>query len=342
MAFAGPVFVCHATADRPLAVAAARELENAGVECWIAPRDVPEGADWIDSIVQALTGADCLVLISSRNAEASPHVLRELEQAVHQRLPIVAVRTAADEPDPRHRYLIGPSQRVSSVQALPAAVTEAKAGRLATHRRSRRLLVAAALLVVAVMAGLLVIGTQTWWAKDDSSGATSAPGLELAEDSNPRFGFRFSYPAVWTREDPANGDGNIYRDPRLDADVELVVYGSFADADADTQDLEATMLAYESDYELIDSRPAGLHLWESSTGADGQLVDTRTQIPGHRILFRTVRPDGKEIVQFRQMAVAPGRTITIAATLPSDLLPEYEDVLNDVAASLRAVSPWTG
>jgi TIR domain len=340
MAQAGPVFVCHASGDSELALGTVAALEDAGVDCWIAPRDVPAGAVWIDSILAAITASRCLLLISTERAESSPHVLRELEQAVHLRLPIVVLRTEPGEPAPRHRYLIGLSQRASRPEELPAAVLRASTEAVTARRRSQRGLVVAALLVVAIVTSALVVGAQTWWGGGFGGAATADGPVELAEDSNARFGFRYSYPVVWTRADPFNGDGNTYRDPRLDAHVELSVYGSHANADAHRDSLEAIMLGYESDYELIDSRPAGLHLWESSTSADGQLVETSRQIPGHRILLRTTNPDGQEVVEFHQMALAPGRTISIHATLPAELLPQYQDVLNRVAASVRALSKW--
>lgn len=127
MALAGPVFVCHASDDRSLALAAVAALESAGFGCWIAPRDVPAGAVWIDAILAAIRASRCLLLVSSENAEASPHVLRELEYAVHIRLPVVAIRTGRGEPDPRHRYFIGPNQWTPRIEELPAAVEAAGA-----------------------------------------------------------------------------------------------------------------------------------------------------------------------------------------------------------------------
>src|SRR3954451_12359002 len=122
MAHARPVFVCHASGDRSFALTAVSTLEAAGIVCWIAPRDVPAGADWIHSILAAIATSRCLLLVDSTSAESSPHVLRELEHAVHLRLPVVAIRTEPGEPDPRHRYLIGPSQWMHRIEELPAAV----------------------------------------------------------------------------------------------------------------------------------------------------------------------------------------------------------------------------
>jgi len=89
---AAPVFVSYASQDGEVADAVVATLEKSGVRCWIAPRDVVPGEFYADSIVHALDAAQIAVLVLSRNASGSPHVLREVERAVSKRHPVISLR----------------------------------------------------------------------------------------------------------------------------------------------------------------------------------------------------------------------------------------------------------
>src|ERR1700722_18254512 len=78
---AAPVFVSHSSQDAAVANAVVENLEQHGIKCWIAPRDVTPGSQYADEIVAAINGAKVLVLVLSEYAVASPHVGREIERA---------------------------------------------------------------------------------------------------------------------------------------------------------------------------------------------------------------------------------------------------------------------
>jgi len=86
------VFISYSHPDKAAADAACATLEQAGIRCWIAPRDIVPGMDWGESIVTATTGAKVLVLIFSQHANESPQIKREVERAVAKGLPIIPVR----------------------------------------------------------------------------------------------------------------------------------------------------------------------------------------------------------------------------------------------------------
>ena len=48
------VFISHAAADKAIADAITQTLEDGGVQCWIAPRDIRPGDTWGGSIVKAI------------------------------------------------------------------------------------------------------------------------------------------------------------------------------------------------------------------------------------------------------------------------------------------------
>ena len=86
------VFVSYASQDAGIATTIVETLERSGVACWIAPRDVTPGAFYADEIVHAIDAAKAIVLILSKNATDSQHVLREVEHAASKRHPVVSLR----------------------------------------------------------------------------------------------------------------------------------------------------------------------------------------------------------------------------------------------------------
>jgi len=86
------IFVSYASQDAAIAATVVEALERSGVACWIAPRDVTPGAFYADAIVHAIDATKATVLILSRHAGDSQHVLREVERAASKRHPVVSLR----------------------------------------------------------------------------------------------------------------------------------------------------------------------------------------------------------------------------------------------------------
>jgi hypothetical protein len=62
------VFVSHSVKDKRVAEAIVARLEADLVRCWVAPRDVVPGADWGESIINAIENSRIMILIFSENA----------------------------------------------------------------------------------------------------------------------------------------------------------------------------------------------------------------------------------------------------------------------------------
>jgi TolB-like protein len=103
------IFISYASADGTVATAVCQALEGAGLMCWIAPRDVRAGDFYADAIVQAINSCTVLVLVQSRSAVDSPHVLREVERASAKRRPIIAMRTDSTPLPPGLEYFLSAS-----------------------------------------------------------------------------------------------------------------------------------------------------------------------------------------------------------------------------------------
>ncbi|MBM2811859.1 MAG: hypothetical protein HW416_2618 [Chloroflexi bacterium] len=86
------VFVSYCSEDKPTADAVCATLENRGVRCWIAPRDVLPGMDWGAAIIDAINGSRIMVLVYSAKANDSQQIKREVERAVNKGMPLIPFR----------------------------------------------------------------------------------------------------------------------------------------------------------------------------------------------------------------------------------------------------------
>ncbi len=87
------IFICYSARDKPLATAICAVLEAEGVRCWMAPRDIVPGADWGESIIDAINEARAMVLVFSSNAnDAQQQIKREVERAVNKGIPVIPFR----------------------------------------------------------------------------------------------------------------------------------------------------------------------------------------------------------------------------------------------------------
>ena len=86
------VFVSYATEDKPIADAIVAQLEAAAIRCWIAPRDIPPGADWPAEIVTAIERSRGMVVVVSHNSIESKQVHREVGSAVNEGLFVIPFR----------------------------------------------------------------------------------------------------------------------------------------------------------------------------------------------------------------------------------------------------------
>jgi hypothetical protein len=108
------VFISHASEDREAAARVCQMLERGGIACWIAPRDIHPGDSFQDATLKAVVRARAVIVVLSSRTAASPAVLREIEVARGEGIPILPVRIE-DAP------LRGPlASFIGNVQALDA------------------------------------------------------------------------------------------------------------------------------------------------------------------------------------------------------------------------------
>jgi hypothetical protein len=86
------VFVSHSAQDKKGAETICGALEQQGMRCWVAPRDVRPGKSFPGEITRAIQQSKVMLLIFSRHSNSSEQVLREVQLAVDCHLPIVRLR----------------------------------------------------------------------------------------------------------------------------------------------------------------------------------------------------------------------------------------------------------
>jgi TPR repeat protein len=102
------VFISYPHQDKATADAACAALEAAKIRCWIAPRDVPPGAEWAEAIVAAIDECRAMVLIFSSSTNRSKQIHREVQRAFDQEKPVVPFRIENVTPEKGLAYYMGP------------------------------------------------------------------------------------------------------------------------------------------------------------------------------------------------------------------------------------------
>jgi len=155
-----------------MAERACAALESAGITCWIAPRDIPPGADYPATIVEALASSSVLVLLLTEHAVASPHILTEVGHAFSNKKRIVPLRLAAVPLSKDLDYFLSMAQWLDAhdgctdenLKRLVSAVQTAIQGDAAVDRvlsplPGRRAKLFATLVALAIIG----VGAMTYW-----------------------------------------------------------------------------------------------------------------------------------------------------------------------------------
>lgn len=100
------VFISYSNKDKPVADAVVAGLENNGIRCWVAPRDITPGSSWGEAIISAIEGSRFMVIILSGNSNRSKQVVREVERAVANDVIIIPFRIENIDPTGAMAYFL--------------------------------------------------------------------------------------------------------------------------------------------------------------------------------------------------------------------------------------------
>jgi len=108
------VFISYSKEDKTSANALCHHLEEDGIRCWIAPRDVEVGTDWTDSISDAIENARVHLVIFSDKSAKSRHVKSEVRSAFDRGKILVPIRVSNIQPTGGFDHLLGTSHWVDA------------------------------------------------------------------------------------------------------------------------------------------------------------------------------------------------------------------------------------
>ena len=108
------VFISHSKGDKTSADALCHHLEDEGIRCWIAPRDVEPGSDWTDSISEAIEESKVLLVLFSGESADSRHVKSEVRSAFDRGKTLVPVRVSNIQLSGGFDHLLGTSHWVDA------------------------------------------------------------------------------------------------------------------------------------------------------------------------------------------------------------------------------------
>jgi hypothetical protein len=114
-------FISHASEDAAVADDLCTHLEQAGIPCWVAPRDVTPGRDYASEIIDGIEACPVFVLLLSSAANQSAFVTRELERAASKGKRVFPVRIADVLPDRDMELFVSSAHWIDALQP-PRAV----------------------------------------------------------------------------------------------------------------------------------------------------------------------------------------------------------------------------
>ncbi|VGO11886.1 hypothetical protein PDESU_00434 [Pontiella desulfatans] len=103
-------FISYSSKNTSDAEALCRLLEDRGIPCWMAPRNILPGDDYGEAISKALAEVDALVLLLTENANHSTWVAKEVESGLSNDKRIIPVSLGGVKPSGKLKFYLGAIQ----------------------------------------------------------------------------------------------------------------------------------------------------------------------------------------------------------------------------------------
>lgn len=114
MDVAASVFISYSGQDLAVGERVCWLLEEQGIGCWIASRDVMPGHDYGEQIIDAIESTRVMVLILSEHANASIFVKNEVERAISKGKVVIPLRIQNVQPSRALELFVSRSQWVDA------------------------------------------------------------------------------------------------------------------------------------------------------------------------------------------------------------------------------------
>ena len=108
------VFISHSSQDHEVAVRVCEALEQRGLGCWLASRDVSPGDNFQEAIVKAICAVRAMVLVFTGSANNSDEIKKEIALASHYHLAVLPVRVENVAPTGAFLYELSTRQWIDA------------------------------------------------------------------------------------------------------------------------------------------------------------------------------------------------------------------------------------
>ena len=115
------VLISYSTKDKNVADAIVVDLEQHGIRCWYAPRDILPGEHWVSAIKNGIAEAQAVVLVFTEDSNASAQVMNEIAMAFNAGKTIIPFRLSDGEMNPELEYYLS---RVHWLDAVSSSVSQ--------------------------------------------------------------------------------------------------------------------------------------------------------------------------------------------------------------------------
>ena len=100
------VFISYSHRDLDVAKQVCATLENEGIACWYAPRNIPAGEEWASAIMNAIKKAKVMVVIFSNFSNSSVQVMREIDNAISNGVTVIPLKLTRSNPSGSMEYYL--------------------------------------------------------------------------------------------------------------------------------------------------------------------------------------------------------------------------------------------
>lgn len=108
------IFISHSSADFKIADEVRQLLEDHGISCWIAPRDIPASSSYGSEISKALDECSVTVLILTEQSNLSRPVANELELSFSKQKTIIPLRLREVKPSRMLEFYVSNAQWIDA------------------------------------------------------------------------------------------------------------------------------------------------------------------------------------------------------------------------------------
>lgn len=196
------VFISFSSKDQEKANQIVEFIEGNGYRCFISSRDLVAGKEYAGQLIDNILDSEAVVLLLSKTANESPHVLREVEAAVSKKIPIIVysleevalsksmgyyLMTHQWVPmdDNQNARLLDGLRNISNGCTEPEAVIAAPADLSPKRRKKGRIVAITAAATVLLATGIVFFAVKNAGASSKPKGDPAAPTAAGNVQSSP-------------------------------------------------------------------------------------------------------------------------------------------------------------